>query len=52
MINVADDEILDAMRYTGRLSGIFAEPAAATAVAGLRRAVAEGIVGAGAAPWP
>jgi threonine synthase len=45
MINVSDDEILDAMRYTGRLSGIFAEPAAATAVAGLRRAVTEGIVG-------
>jgi threonine synthase len=44
MINVSDDEILDAMRYTGRLAGIFAEPAAATAVAGLRRAVAEGIV--------
>jgi len=44
MINVSDDEILDAMRYTGRLSGIFAEPAAATAVAGLRRAAAEGIV--------
>ena len=45
MVNVSDDEILDAMRYTGRLSGIFAEPAAATAVAGLRRAVAEGTVG-------
>lgn len=45
MIDVSDDEILDAMRYTGRLAGIFAEPAAATAVAGLRRAVAEGIVG-------
>jgi threonine synthase len=45
MINVSDAEILDAMRYTGRLTGIFAEPAAATAVAGLRRAVAEGCVG-------
>ena len=45
MINVSDDEILDAMRYTGRLSGIFAEPAAATAVAGLRRALADGCVG-------
>ena len=45
MINVGDDEILDAMRYTGRLTGIFAEPAAAASVAGLRRAVAEGIVG-------
>jgi len=45
MVNVSDDEILDAMRYTGRLSGIFAEPAAGAAVAGLKRAVAEGIIG-------
>jgi threonine synthase len=45
MVNVSDDEILEAMRSTGRLTGIFAEPAAATAVAGLRRAVAEGTVG-------
>jgi threonine synthase len=45
MINVCDDAILDAMRYTGRLSGIFAEPAAATAVAGLQQAVADGTVG-------
>jgi len=44
MINVKDEEILDAMRYTGRLSGIFAEPAAAAAVAGLRRAIAHGII--------
>ena len=44
MINITDDEILDAMRYTGRLTGIFAEPAAATAVAGLKRAIAEGVV--------
>jgi threonine synthase len=45
MINVSDEEILEAMRSTGRLTGIFAEPAAATAVAGLRRAVVEGMVG-------
>jgi threonine synthase len=44
MINVGDDEILDAMTYTGKLSGVFAEPAAATAVAGLKRAVQEGAV--------
>jgi threonine synthase len=44
MINVTDDEILEAIRYTGQLTGIFAEPAAAAAVAGLRRAVSEGIV--------
>jgi threonine synthase len=45
MINVQDDEILEAMRCAGRLTGIFAEPAAATAVAGVRRAVADGVIG-------
>jgi threonine synthase len=44
MINVNDHEILDAMGYTGRLAAVFAEPAAATAVAGLRRAVQEGAI--------
>jgi threonine synthase len=44
MINVTDEEILDAMRYTGRLAGVFAEPAAATSVAGIRRAVERGVV--------
>jgi len=44
MLNVADGEILDAMRYTGQLAGIFAEPAAAASIAGLKRAVAEDIV--------
>lgn len=44
MINVGDDEILEAMAYTGRLTGVFAEPAAATAIAGLRRAVNECVV--------
>jgi len=45
MINAGDESMLDAMWYTGRLAGIFAEPAAATAVAGLKRAVEEGIIG-------
>jgi threonine synthase len=45
MINVQDEEILEAMRCTGRLTGIFAEPAAATAIAGVRRAVEGGIIG-------
>jgi threonine synthase len=45
MINVRDEEILEAMRYTGRLTGIFAEPAAAAAVAGVRRAVEDRIIG-------
>src|SRR5205085_221871 len=44
MINVADEEILDAMSYTGHLTGVFAEPAAATAIAGLKRALHEGLV--------
>lgn len=41
---VSDDEILDAMRLSARTEGVFAEPAAAAAVAGLRRAAADGIV--------
>ena len=45
MLTVTDDEILEAIQYTGRLEGIFAEPAAAAAVAGLRRAVADGVIG-------
>ncbi len=44
MLNVTDEEILDAIRYTGRLAGVFAEPAAAMAVAGLKKAVSEGVV--------
>ena len=44
MLNVGDDEIQEAMRATGRLAGVFAEPAAAAAVAGLARARREGIV--------
>jgi threonine synthase len=45
MINVSDEEILEAMRYTGRLAGIFAEPAAATSIAGVRAAAKAGIIG-------
>lgn len=45
MINVEDEEILEAMRRVGRLTGIFAEPAAATAVAGVRRAVKDKTIG-------
>ncbi|HVO34677.1 MAG TPA: threonine synthase [Gemmatimonadales bacterium] len=44
MLNVGDEEIREAMRATGALAGVFAEPAAAAAVAGLARAVQEGIV--------
>jgi len=44
IISVTDDEIRAAMRDTGKLAGIFAEPAAATAVAGVSAAVRQGII--------
>jgi threonine synthase len=43
-VAVPDDAILDAQRETGRRAGLFGEPAAAAALAGLRQAAAEGIV--------
>lgn len=46
-IAVADQEILEAMRLLGRTEGIFAEPAAAAALAGLRLAVHRDIIGEG-----
>ena len=45
MIAVSDAEILDAMRATARLGGVFGEPAGVAGVAGLRRAIADGVVG-------
>jgi threonine synthase len=45
MVAVEDEEILDAMRLTARLGGVFGEPAAVTGVAGLRKALATGIIG-------
>ena len=44
MIAVSDEDILDAMRITARLGGVFGEPAGVAGVAGLKKAVAEGIV--------
>ncbi len=44
MVAVSDAAILDAMRETGRLSGVFGEPAGVAALAGLRVAVERGIV--------
>jgi threonine synthase len=44
MITVTDDEILDAMRLTARLGGVFGEPAGVAGVAGLRKAIKERIV--------
>jgi threonine synthase len=44
MIAVEDDDILEAMRQTARLGAVFGEPAGVTGVAGLRAAVARGLV--------
>lgn len=44
MITVSDEEILDAMRLTARLGGVFGEPAGVAGVAGLKNALALGIV--------
>lgn len=44
MISVSDEEILEAMRVTARLGGVFGEPAGVTGVAGLKRAVNEGMI--------
>ncbi len=44
MISVSDEEILDAMRDTARLGGVFGEPAGVAGVAGLKKAIALGIV--------
>jgi threonine synthase len=41
---VTDDAILDAMREAGRLAGVFGEPAGVAGLAGLRKAVGDGIV--------
>ena len=43
-VNVSDEEILNAIAELGKV-GVFAEPAGATAYAGLVRAAASGIVG-------
>ncbi len=41
---VSDDEILAAMRLLGRTEGVFSEPAGATATAGVKRAIEEGVI--------
>ncbi|MBT3181226.1 MAG: threonine synthase [Deltaproteobacteria bacterium] len=43
-ISVTDDEIVDAIRYLGNTMGIFCEPAAAAAVAGLRKLANENVI--------
>ncbi|MBM4161004.1 MAG: threonine synthase [Ignavibacteria bacterium] len=44
MIAVADEEIMEAMGMTARLGGVFGEPAGVAGVAGLKRAIARGVV--------
>jgi threonine synthase len=41
---VSDDEILEAMRSTARLGGVFGEPAGVAGAAGLRKAITLGVV--------
>jgi threonine synthase len=43
-VRVSDEEITEAMKAAGRLAGVFAEPAAAAGVAGVKRAAADGII--------
>ncbi len=43
-VRVSDEQIKRAVRETGQLTGVFAEPAAAAAVAGVAEAVASGVV--------
>jgi threonine synthase len=45
LVAVPDEAILDAMREAGRRAGVFGEPAGVAGLAGLRQAVADGIVG-------
>jgi threonine synthase len=47
-VGATDEQIMNAVRLTGRLSGVFAEPAAATAVAGIGVARQRGILGSDA----
>ena len=44
IINVSDDEILEAMRILGRTCGVFAEPAGATGTAGVKKALEKGLI--------
>jgi threonine synthase len=44
IVTVTDEEILEAMRMTARLAGVFGEPAGITGVAGLKKAIDQGIV--------
>lgn len=43
-VAVTDDEIIDAIALLGQATGVFAEPAAATAIAGLKKLVEDGTI--------
>ena len=43
-VTASDEKIMEAVRVTGRLTGVFAEPAGATAVAGIFAARQQGIL--------
>lgn len=47
MITVSDQEILDAMKLLGTTTGVFGEPAGVAGLAGLRKAVSEGVITSG-----
>jgi threonine synthase len=47
MVAVKDEQILEAMRVTARLAGVFGEPAGVAGLAGLHEALQKGIVRAG-----
>jgi threonine synthase len=51
MVAVPDDAIVEALRETGRRAGVFGEPAGVAGIAGLRQAVADGIVGRRDTAW-
>ncbi len=44
MIAVSDEDILEAMRVTARLGGVFGEPAGVAGMAGLKRAIEKQII--------
>ncbi len=44
VVNVSDQEILDAMKLLGTTCGVFAEPAGATGTAGVKKAIEQGLI--------
>ena len=44
VVNVSDQEILDAMKLLGTTCGVFAEPAGATGTAGVKKAIEQSLI--------